>query len=90
MVDFQNDKSSTPVTLKSASLHKLESIKSPVKDRNISWFRMIGMNILSNFFTMLLYPIYQCETLVLHIDASKKHGNCSSLYFEVHEMWIQK
>ena len=33
MIDFQNDDTSAPVTPKSASFHKLENIKSPVKDK---------------------------------------------------------
>ena len=34
MIDFQNDETSAPVTPKSASFHKLENIKSPVKEKN--------------------------------------------------------
>ena len=86
MVDFQNYKSSTPVTLESASFHRLERIKSPVKDRNISGFRMIDMKILSNVFSMLLRPICQRETSVLHVNASKKHELCFLTLLEVHEM----
>ena len=33
-IDFQNDETSAPVTPKSASFHKLENIKSPVKEKN--------------------------------------------------------
>ena len=33
MIDFQNDDTSAQVTPKSASFHKLEDIKSPVKDK---------------------------------------------------------
>ena len=40
------------------------------------------MKILSNVFSMLLCPICQCETLVLHEDSSKKHGLCSSFYLK--------
>ena len=34
MIDFQNDDTSAPATPKSASFHKLENIKSPVKEKN--------------------------------------------------------
>ena len=33
MIAFQNDDTSAPATPKSASFHKLEIIKSPVKDK---------------------------------------------------------
>ena len=76
MIDFRNDETSAPVTPKSASFHKLENIKSPMKEKI---YRIIDLKVLSNVFSMLLCTICQCETLVLHEDSSKKHGLCSSL-----------
>ena len=40
------------------------------------------MKILSNVFRLLLCPICQCGTVVLHEDSSKKHGLCYSLYLK--------
>ena len=53
-----------------------------MKEKKLSGYRIIDMKILSNVFSMLLCPICQCETLVLHEDSSKKHGLCSSLYLK--------
>ena len=53
-----------------------------MKEKKLSGYKVIDMKILSNVFSMLLCPIYQCETLVLHEDSSKKHGLCSSLYLK--------
>ena len=70
------------VTPKSASFHKPENIKSPVKEKKLSGYRIIDIKILSNVFSILLRQISQCETLVLHEDSSQKHGLCSSLYLK--------
>ena len=68
MIVFQNNETSAPVAPKSASFHKQENIKISNERKKLSGQRIIAMKIFSNVFGMLLYPICEFETLVLHED----------------------
>ena len=56
MIDIQNGKTSAPVTPISASFHKLENIKSPVKEKKLSGYRITDMKIYQMYVVCFYAP----------------------------------